>query len=75
MKTEHVNLTQFQKSREQIAYESAMNQWSQMAQLATQKGAQFTLPQPLPEQFGYNPAASDPSRNVPQQSSIPSPQA
>lgn len=74
MKTEHVNLTQFQKSREQIAYETAMGQWSQMAQLAIQKGAEFKLPQPVPQAYGYNPAASDPSRNVPEQSPTPSPQ-
>jgi hypothetical protein len=74
MKTEHVNLTQFQKSREQIAYETAMNQWSQMAQLAIQKGAQFTLPQPVPQAYGYNPATSDPSKTVPEQSPTPSPQ-
>lgn len=71
LKTEHTDLAPFQKSREQIAYEGALSQWSQMAQLAIQKGAPFDIPQPTPEQFGYDPAVQDPSKTLPSQSPEP----
>jgi hypothetical protein len=32
-----------------------------LAELAIQKQAPFTAPQPLPEQFGYNPNEVDPA--------------
>jgi len=60
METENADLEPFEKSPQQIAYEQAMGQWSQMAQLAIQKGAPFNVPQPLPQQYGYNPQMSDP---------------
>jgi hypothetical protein len=57
MKTRNADLTQFEKSKEQQMYEQAMGQWQQMAQLAAEKGVPFSSPQPLPQQYGYNPGA------------------
>ncbi len=53
MKTQGAEIDEFEKSEEQTAYEQAYNQWYQLATLAVQKGQSFTIPQPLPEQFGY----------------------
>jgi hypothetical protein len=55
MKTRNCDLAQFEKSPQQMAYEQAMGQWQQMAQLAVEKGTQFGTPQPLPQQYGYTP--------------------
>lgn len=71
LKTQGAKITEFEKSKEQIAYESAMQQWNnQMAQLtAMLKGMDPTQlqdvmkqfpPMPTPQQFGYNPAGNDP---------------
>jgi hypothetical protein len=60
MKTENVNLAPFEKSQPQQMYEQAMGSWSQVAQLSIQKGVPFNQPQPLPEQFGFDPASVDP---------------
>lgn len=57
MKTRNADLTQFEKSPQQQAYEQAMGQWQQMAQLAVEKGTAFQTPQPLPQQYGYTPGA------------------
>ena len=48
-------------SQEQIAYEQALQSWQAMTQLALEKGVSFDQPQPLPEQFGYNPAGNAPN--------------
>lgn len=61
MKTENADLTAFEKSPQQQAYEQALGNWSQIAQLAMQKGVEFKQPQPLPEQFGYDPQSQDPA--------------
>jgi hypothetical protein len=61
MKTENVDLSPFEKSPQQLAYEQAVGQWTQLAQLAIQKGSPFNTPQPLPEQFGFDPATQDPA--------------
>jgi hypothetical protein len=61
LKTQNVDFSPFEKSQPQIAYEQAANNWSQLAQLAIQKGAPFNVPQPTPEQFGYDPNQADPS--------------
>jgi hypothetical protein len=61
MKTENANLTPFEKSQPQIAYEQALGAWSQAATLALTKGVDFKQPQPLPEQFGYDPNMANPS--------------
>jgi len=71
LKTQGARITEFEKSQEQIAYESAVGQWNnQMAQITQMlKGVppeqlQALLkqmpPMPTPEQFGYNPAGNDP---------------
>ena len=60
-KTENVDFAAFEKSQAQIAYEQAMNNWSQLAQLAIQKQAPFNVPQPVPAQFGYDPNSVDPA--------------
>lgn len=56
MATQNTNLTPFEKSPEQQAYEQAVNQWVQIATINAEKGVKFDQPQPLPEQFGYVPA-------------------
>ena len=53
MKTQGALISDFEKSKEQVAYEQASNQWMQMAQLALSKGQPWNNPQPTPEQFGY----------------------
>lgn len=53
MKTQGALIGDFEKSNEQVAYETAQNQWMQMAQLALSKGQPWNNPQPMPEQFGY----------------------
>jgi hypothetical protein len=53
MKSQGGHISDFEKSQEQVAYEGAMNQWSQMGQLALSKGTPWNQPQPTPEQFGY----------------------
>lgn len=68
MKTENADLSAFEKSPEQQAYEQASANWSQLAQLAIQKGAPFQIPQPLPESYGYVPASQNPTSQVPPQS-------
>lgn len=55
MSTQNTDLSPFEKSAAQVAYESAASQWQQMAMLAMEKGATFNTPQPTPQQFGYNP--------------------
>ncbi len=60
LKTENADLTAFEKSPEQITYEQALAMWNQLAQLSIQKGVPFQQPQPLPEQYGYNPQMQDP---------------
>lgn len=54
MKTKGVDLTPFEKSPPQVAYEQAVQQWQQMAMEIAKQGGQVP-PQPLPEQFGYQP--------------------
>lgn len=64
MKTENVDLDDFEKSQPQIAYEQAMMNWSQLAQLAIQKQAPFNIPQPKPADYGYDPNMADPESGV-----------
>ena len=63
MKTQGADLTPFEKSPEQVAYEQASAQWSQTAQLLIEKGGDLKElpPQPLPEQYGYNPQTTNPA--------------
>lgn len=62
MKTQGANLTEFEKSQEQVAYEQAMQQWQQLAMEAIHKGADISkLPaQPIPENYGYKPNKNKP---------------
>lgn len=65
MKTQGADISDFEKSPEQLAFEQALGSWQSIAQLAIEKGGdEFDLaklpPQPLPEQFGYDPAANKP---------------
>lgn len=46
------NLKPFEKSKEQLQYEQAMGAWQQAAANAAKAGAQFSTPQPIPQQFG-----------------------
>jgi len=63
MKTQGANLTDFEKSPEQQAYEQAMAQWQQLSMLAIEKGIdpEKLPPQPKPEEFGYQPAQNKPA--------------
>lgn len=53
MKTQGALIGDFEKSNEQVAFESAMNQWTQMAQLSLSKGVAWNQPQPTPQEYGY----------------------
>lgn len=69
MKTQGADLREFEKSQEQMAYEQAVGAWQQLAMQAIDKGLDLKSipPQPLPEQFGYDPAANNPSPDQPNQ--------
>lgn len=56
MKSQGANIGEFEKSKEQLAYEQAAAQWQQVAMMSAEKGAQFNQPQPKPEDYGYNPS-------------------
>lgn len=55
MKTQNADLTAFEKSSQQLAYEAAAQQWSQAMQLSVEKGVEFKVPQPTPQQYGWDP--------------------
>jgi len=62
MKTRNADITAFEKSPQQQAYEQAVSAWSQtVQQLAKQMGDNIDPskfpPQPTPDQFGYTPGA------------------
>lgn len=71
LKTENVNLAPFEKSPQQVAYEQALATWNQLAQLSIQKGIPFNQPQPVPQQYGFDPATVDP-RAAAEQQRLPS---
>jgi hypothetical protein len=71
LKTQGARITEFEKSPEQVAYETAMGQWQQAVSQISQafKGMdpaqvqelmKTMPPQPQPQQFNYNPAGNDP---------------
>jgi hypothetical protein len=66
MKTENADIDDFEKSPQQVAYEQAMAQWSAAAQAYLKSDKPFNVPQPVPQQYGYDPQTSDPSRPQPQ---------
>jgi hypothetical protein len=57
MKTQGADLTPFEKSPQQVAYETAVQQWQQVAIEAVKAGAKpENMPkQPLPADYGFNP--------------------
>jgi hypothetical protein len=59
MKSENVDLAAFEKSPQQQAYEQAMSSWQMVAIEAAKKGV-APGPQPLPQQFGYDPNMQNP---------------
>ena len=68
MKTQGAKLTSFEKSQGQLAYEQALGAWQQLAALVIEKGMDAEgksttemPPQPLPEQYGYNPEENNPA--------------
>lgn len=81
MKTQGADLKPFEKSKEQLAYEQAVMQWQQAVQMVASnlKGidpaqAQELLkqlpPQPVPQQFGYNPNQQGASISSPAQTEV-----
>lgn len=56
MKLQGAKISEFEKSPAQKAYESAVQQWQMAAQSAIQAGQEFNIPQPKPQDYGYNPA-------------------
>lgn len=67
MKTQGARIAEFEKSPEQLAYEQAIGAWQQTTlEMAKQGVAQFP-PQPLPEQYGYQPAGLNPTSQQNQQ--------
>ena len=58
MKTQGAQINHFEKSPQQMAYEQAIGQWQQVAVMVAEKGGDLKEipPQPLPEQFGYDPS-------------------
>lgn len=63
MKTQGADISPFEKSAAQTAYEQAFGQWQQLVAMAIEKGIDFakSSPAPLPEQFGYVPAENKPA--------------
>lgn len=61
MKTQGAELTEFEKSKEQVAYEQAVGQWQQLVLQMQKNNPAITAdqmpPQPTPQQFGYMPGA------------------
>ena len=63
MKTQGAEIGAFEKSQAQVAYEQALGAWQNLASVAVEKGIapEKLPPQPLPEQFGYNPEENKPA--------------
>jgi len=61
MKTQGAEISAFEKSPEQVAYEQALSAWQGLAQFAIEKEQEFKQPRPLPAEFGYDPATNKPS--------------
>lgn len=68
MKTQGARITEFEKSPEQLAYEQAMQAWQQTTLEMAKAGVREFPPQPLPQQFGYQPGGmqSSPVQNQPE---------
>jgi len=63
MKTQGAKISEFEKSQEQMAYEQATSAWQGAVVEAMKAGVEQDKlpPQPVPEQFGYNPAGNKPA--------------
>lgn len=55
MKTQGARITEFEKSAPQLAYEQALGAWQQATLEMAKQGVTQFPPQPLPEQYGYQP--------------------
>jgi hypothetical protein len=77
MKTQGADLSPFEKSQSQMAYEQALQSWQQIAQLAVEKDQDIANlpPQPLPADFGYDPEANNPAPKETTESASPSGQS
>jgi hypothetical protein len=75
MKTQGAQISDFEKTTEQVAYEQASQQWMAMAQLALSKGQEWKIPQPTPQQFNYLQPGEEAPKPDPLQSFITSIQA
>jgi hypothetical protein len=77
MKTQGADITAFEKSPEQLAYEQAVGSWQSIMQLAVEKGVDPNSlgagEMPLPEQFGYDPQANKPAPEQTTQTQAPQP--
>lgn len=51
-KSQGANISDFEKSKEQVQFEQASQQWQQVAMSYAEQGMQFEQPQPKPEDFG-----------------------
>ena len=63
MKTQGANISEFEKSPEQVAYEQAVGQWQGLMSQAIDKDANMSnMPkQPIPADFGYDPSKNKPT--------------
>ena len=59
MKTQGADLSPFEKSKEQLAYEQALASWQQVYVEGMKQGIppEKLPPQPMPQNYGYDPAA------------------
>lgn len=64
MKNENADLEPFQKSPQQVAYEEALAMWNNLAQLSIQKSVPFNEPQPVPANYGFDPATVTPGNQA-----------
>lgn len=65
MKTQGAQISEFEKSQEQVTYEQALNTWQGLVQLAIEKGIDPEKlgigERPLPKDFNYDPAKNEPA--------------
>lgn len=63
MKAQGANISEFEKSPEQVAYEQALANWQSVAEIVAEKGGDIEAlpPMPLPEQYGFNPQSTRPA--------------
>lgn len=57
-KSQRADVAAFEKSQQQQAYEQALQAWQALAQLAIQNKQPFDQPQPVPQNYGYDPATA-----------------